>query len=91
MSQSEETKTVLDQKINTHITISDFELVKALSHGAYGKVCLARKKETKDLFAIKVLNKVLMKEKNAEEFVMKERNILSKVDNDFIVRGVYNF
>ena len=35
---------VIDLKIQTKVSISDFELVKALSHGAYGKVCLARKK-----------------------------------------------
>ena len=32
-----------------------------------------------------------MREKRAEEFVMKERDILAKVDNDFVVRGVYHF
>ena len=52
---------------------------------------MARKKATKDLFAIKVLDKEMMVEKNVTEFVMNERDILNKVDNDFIVRGVYTF
>lgn len=32
-----------------------------------------------------------MLEKNVIEYVMNERNILSSVSNDFIVRGVYTF
>jgi serine/threonine protein kinase len=66
-------------------------LLKSLSSGAYGKVILARKKNTEDYFAIKVLDKEKMKEKNVIEFVMNERNILSQVSNEFIVRGVYTF
>lgn len=35
-------------------TINDFEILKPISRGAFGKVFLARKKTTGDLFAIKV-------------------------------------
>ena len=73
------------------ISINDFILIKTVSSGAYGKVILARKKNTRDIFAIKVLEKEKMIEKNVTEFVLNERNILSQVNNDFIVRGVYNF
>lgn len=66
-------------------------MIKTLSKGAYGKVILARKKNTKDLFAIKVLEKDKMIEKNVIEYVMNERNILNSVNNEFIVRGVYTF
>lgn len=41
-------------------SISDFEILKPISKGAYGKVYLARKKTTKDLYAIKVLKKLDM-------------------------------
>lgn len=65
--------------------------MKAISKGAYGKVILARKKNTKDIFAIKVLEKDKMIEKNVIEYVLNERDILNTVDNEFIVRGVYTF
>ena len=52
---------------------------------------MARKKNTRDIFAIKFLEKEKMIEKNVTEFVLNERNILSQMNNDFIVRGVYNF
>ena len=52
---------------------------------------MARKKNTKDLFAVKVLEKEKMIQKNVIEFVINEKNILTQMNNDFIVRGVYNF
>ena len=77
--------------LDDRVTINDFILLKAVSSGAYGKVILARKKNTNDFFAIKVLDKQKMVEKNVVEFVMNEKNIISQVNNDFIVRGVYTF
>lgn len=81
----------LHKKSIKKTTIDDFYLLRAVSHGAYGKVCLARKKETRDLFAIKIMDKEKMKEKGVTEQVMNERNILNKIDNDYVVRGVYTF
>ena len=79
------------QKTTQQVSINDFILVKALSSGAYGKVILARKKNTDDFFAIKVLDKFKMMEKNVVEYVINEKNILSQMSNEFIVRGVYTF
>ena len=78
-----------DQK--EQVWIQDFIFLKTLSSGAFGKVILARKKSTQDLFAIKILDKKLMIEKNVTDFVMNERNILNSIDNDFIVRGMWTF
>lgn len=36
------------------ISIDDFEIIKPISRGAFGKVFLARKRTTGDFFAIKV-------------------------------------
>lgn len=36
-------------------TIDDFEIIKPISRGAYGRVFLSKKRTTGDLFAIKVL------------------------------------
>ena len=43
---------ILSHKDRT--SIDDFEIIKPISRGAYGKVFLARKRTTGDLFAIKV-------------------------------------
>jgi serine/threonine protein kinase len=66
-------------------------LLRTISKGAYGKVILARKKDTHDVYAIKVLDKAAMVAKNVQDLIMNERNILSMVDNEFVVRGVWTF
>ncbi|CAM6095426.1 unnamed protein product [Calypogeia fissa] len=72
-------------------TIDDFEIIKPISRGAFGRVFLARKRTTGDLFAIKVLRKVDMIRKNAVESVQAERNILIHARNPFVVRFFYSF
>lgn len=59
------------------VQINDFILLKALSHGAYGKVCLAMRKKTRDIFAIKIIDKKALLDENQKEFVINERNILN--------------
>ncbi|KAL4566349.1 hypothetical protein LXL04_030463 [Taraxacum kok-saghyz] len=72
-------------------SIEDFEIIKPISRGAYGKVFLARKRTTGDLFAIKMLKKMDMLRKNDIERIVAERNILITVRNPFVVRFFYSF
>ncbi|KAK6262182.1 hypothetical protein QUC31_007998 [Theobroma cacao] len=72
-------------------SIEDFEIMKPVSRGAFGRVFLARKRATGDLFAIKVLKKADMIRKNAVESILAERNILISVRNPFVVRFFYSF
>jgi len=61
---SEKASCSLDNAANEKVSINDFLLLKSLASGAFGKVILSRKKNTKDMFAIKVLDIEKMKEKN---------------------------
>ncbi|WKA06924.1 hypothetical protein VitviT2T_024802 [Vitis vinifera] len=72
-------------------SIEDFEILKPISRGAFGRVFLARKRATGDLFAIKVLKKADMIRKNAVESILAERNILISARNPFVVRFFYSF
>ncbi|KAG6746373.1 hypothetical protein POTOM_050913 [Populus tomentosa] len=72
-------------------SIDDFEIIKPISRGAFGRVFLARKRATGDLFAIKVLRKADMICKNAVESILEERKILISVCNPFVVRFFYSF
>lgn len=60
--------------------ISDFEPLKVLGQGAYGKVLLVKNKNTSKLFARKELKKasLILNTKNIER-TMSERTILSKI------------
>ncbi|KAK8685214.1 hypothetical protein V6N13_041220 [Hibiscus sabdariffa] len=72
-------------------SIDDFEIIKPISRGAFGRVFLAKKRTTGDLFAIKVLKKADMIRKNAVESTLAERDILISVRNPFVVRFFYSF
>ena len=73
------------------VSIEDFEILKRISSGAYGKVYLARKKKTRDLFAVKVQNKSDLLRKNMVDNAIAERLILSNVKAPFVVKLYYAF
>ena len=73
------------------MSIQDFELVKPISKGAYGRVFLARKKNTGDIYAIKVMNKRELLRKNQNQHIQAERQIMSHADNPFVVKLFYSF
>lgn len=72
-------------------SIDDFDILKPISRGAFGKVYLARKCATQDLYAIKVLKKDVMVRKNMVSHVMAERKVLSLSNNPFVVKLYYAF
>jgi hypothetical protein len=88
---SQSSTTVSTPVYKERTNIDDFEIIKPISRGAYGKVFLARKRTTGDLFAIKVLKKLDMLRKNDIERIVAERNILITVRNPFVVRFFYSF
>jgi serine/threonine protein kinase len=66
-------------------TLDDFELLKVIGKGSYGKVTLVRKKEGKRLFAMKSLNKSNVKRRNQVEHTRTERRVLGRAKHPFIV------
>ncbi|GMH19702.1 hypothetical protein Nepgr_021543 [Nepenthes gracilis] len=81
----------INPRTKERTSIQDFEIIKPISRGAFGRVFLARKRATGDLFAIKVLKKADMICKNAVERILAERNILITTRNPFVVRFFYSF
>eukprot|EP00005_Dracoamoeba_jomungandri_P008014 CAMPEP_0174266764 /NCGR_PEP_ID=MMETSP0439-20130205/31326_1 /TAXON_ID=0 /ORGANISM="Stereomyxa ramosa, Strain Chinc5" /LENGTH=794 /DNA_ID=CAMNT_0015353907 /DNA_START=93 /DNA_END=2474 /DNA_ORIENTATION=- len=71
-------------------SIKDFEIVKPISSGSFGSVVLAQKKATKDFYAIKVLKKCSVNNKNLEH-IRNERNILAFTNNPWVVKLYYSF
>ncbi|CAD5166016.1 unnamed protein product [Musa acuminata subsp. malaccensis] len=81
----------LGAKFKDRTSIEDFEIIKPISRGAFGRVFLAKKRVTGDIFAIKVLKKADMIRKNAVKSILAERNILISTRNPFVVRFYYSF
>lgn len=72
-------------------TIKDFSIVKPISRGAFGKVFLGYKKNDQDkLFAIKVMRKSEMINKNMVSQVITERNALALSRSPFCVILYYS-
>ncbi|KAJ8013714.1 hypothetical protein DPEC_G00032650 [Dallia pectoralis] len=72
---------------------SQFELLKVLGQGSYGKVFLVRKVKGSDrgqLYAMKVLKKATLKVRDRIRSKM-ERDILAEVNHPFIVKLHYAF
>ncbi|CAI5723483.1 unnamed protein product [Hyaloperonospora brassicae] len=72
-------------------TLDDFELLKVIGKGSYGKVTLVRKKEGNRLFAMKSLNKSNVKRRNQVEHTRTERRVLGRAKHPFIVHLHYAF
>jgi len=77
-----------DKKVN----LSNFDIVSVIGAGGYGKVYLVKHKETKKLYAMKVLKKasLVLHLKDAEH-TKTERQILEEVKHPFIVDLYYAF
>lgn len=75
-----------------NITLADFEMLKLLGKGSYGKVLLVRKKGTSNqLYAMKVLKKSELVARNQVNNTKTERNILASVNHPNVVKLKFAF
>lgn len=69
----------------------DFELLRVVGQGAFGKVFQVQKKGTSEIYAMKVMRKEKILERNHGNYMKAERDILTKVVHPFIVQLQYSF
>lgn len=69
----------------------DFELLKIVGQGAFGKVFQVRKRDTGEVFAMKVMRKDRILEKRHGEYVKAERDVLTAVVHPYVVTLRYSF
>lgn len=70
---------------------ADFTLLRVVGQGAFGKVFQVQHVHTKEIFAMKVMKKEEIMEKNHGDYMKAERNILTKIIHPFIVQLRYSF
>ena len=58
------------------MSIDDFEMLKLIGTGSYGRVILACHKQSEEVYAIKMLKKKHLIKKNQVEHTLTERFIL---------------
>lgn len=78
-------------KENEAVGLDNFEVLKLVGQGAFGKVYQVRRKGTSEIYAMKVMRKDKILEKNHAEYMKAERDILTKVDHPFVVQLRYSF
>ena len=76
---------------NEKLTKDDFEILKLLGTGSFGKVYLTRSKWSNELFAMKVLTKQFLKQKHQEEHTKTERDLMVSINCPFILNIRYAF
>jgi serine/threonine protein kinase len=76
---------------NQKIGLNYFEILKLIGCGGFSKVYLARRKDNGMLYAIKVISKKEMIQKDKEESVFNERNLMTRLDHPFLVKLHFSF
>jgi len=73
------------------ITMEDFELLKVLGRGAFGKVVLCREKASRTMYAMKILKKSAVFQGKEMEHTLTENRVLQTIRHPFIVGLKYSF
>ena len=80
------------RKKKMKIKVKDFEKLKTVGLGSYGRVRLCRQKKTGEIFVMKILKKNEIIKQKQVDHVYSEFNILSTLKHPFIVQLVgFNF
>ncbi|KAK8392931.1 hypothetical protein O3P69_013154 [Scylla paramamosain] len=73
------------------ITLDNFEFLKLLGKGTFGKVILCREKSSNHFYAIKILRKDVIIERDEVVHTLTENRVLQVVDHPFLTYLKYSF
>jgi serine/threonine protein kinase len=73
------------------VSIDLFDVLKPLSKGGFGRVYLAKKRATGDVYALKVMKKEDLISGQMMDNVIVERDIMASTSNPFVVELMYAF
>ena len=71
--------------------LTDFEVVKTIGKGGFSRVLQVRKKDTGMLYAMKVISKAFVMQREKLDQALAERRILSRLNHPFIISLHYAF
>lgn len=77
--------------IDNRLKPSDFNVIKTIGRGAFGKVDLVRHKTSKQVYAMKLLSKSEMIKRSESAFYWEERFIMAHAVTDWIVKLHFAF
>lgn len=79
------------RKRRTRLTISHFKIISQIGQGGYGKVFLARYKQTDQICALKQMSKNVLKKMGEVQHILTERDILTSTDTPFLTKLLFAF
>uniref|UniRef100_K1QDU9 non-specific serine/threonine protein kinase n=1 Tax=Magallana gigas TaxID=29159 RepID=K1QDU9_MAGGI len=80
-----------DSKKNVKKTPNDFIFGKVIGEGSYSTVYLAKEVDSNTEYAIKVLEKRHIMRERKTQYVMREKEVLMKLNHPFFIRLFYTF
>ncbi|KAG9139725.1 hypothetical protein Leryth_016667 [Lithospermum erythrorhizon] len=72
-------------------SIQDFDLGKIYGVGSYSKVVRAKKKDTGNIYALKIMDKKFITKENKTAYVKLERIVLDQLDHPGVVQLFFTF
>lgn len=72
-------------------TIDDFELGKIYGVGSYSKVVRAKKNDTGNVYALKIMDKKFIAKENKISYVKLERIVLDQLDHPGVIKLYFTF
>ncbi|KAI5795487.1 kinase-like domain-containing protein [Peziza echinospora] len=76
---------------DTPLTIENFDLLKVVGKGSFGKVMQVRKQDTSRVYALKTIRKAHIISRSEVNHTLAERTVLAQINNPFIVPLKFSF
>ncbi|PAV60676.1 hypothetical protein WR25_14434 isoform B [Diploscapter pachys] len=73
------------------ISMDDFEFLKVLGKGTFGKVILCKEKRSNKLYAIKILKKEVIIQREEVAHTLTENRVLQRCKHPFLTQLTYSF
>ena len=80
-----------EKKVTKKATLDDFEVLKVLGRGTYGKVQLVKYKKNGQLYAMKSMSKKVLEDSDQIDQIITERGILVRTRHPFLVGAHFTF
>ncbi|KAL3102270.1 hypothetical protein niasHS_003679 [Heterodera schachtii] len=92
LAQSDDDHVILGPSEKKTVKPANFDYLKTVGQGSFGKVYMVRYHGDGKIYAMKVLGKEHIKRRKEEKHVMAERNVLlNNIDHPFLVSLHYSF
>ncbi|KAJ6229296.1 3-phosphoinositide-dependent protein kinase 1-related [Anaeramoeba flamelloides] len=72
-------------------SLKNFEMGESIGRGAFGDVSLLTDKQTREKFAVKILNKQFIEKMKKQRYVQTEKEVLKLLDHPNIIKIIYEF